>query len=76
MKATMADVSIDPTGKWMVFASTRHNEHPGIYIQRTEGTAVTKLTSDDSDNAYPLLQPGWKTDCLSVPPVPAPGTFT
>ncbi len=55
-----ADVSVDPTGKWMVFASTRHNEHAGIYLQRVDGTAVTKLTSDDSDNAYPTFSPDGK----------------
>ncbi len=55
-----ADVSIDPTGKWMAFASTRHSEHAGIYVQRVDGTAVTKLTSDDSDNAFPVFSPDGK----------------
>ena len=55
-----ADVAVDPTGKWMAFASTRHNEHAGIYLQRVDGTAVTKLTSDDSDNAYPTFSPDGK----------------
>ena len=55
-----ADVTIDPTGKWMVFASTRHSEHAGIYLQRVDGTAVTKLTSDDSDNAFPTFSPDGK----------------
>jgi TolB protein len=55
-----ADVCVDPTGKWMVFASTRNSEHPGIYMQRVDGTAVTKLTSDDSDNAFPEFSPDGK----------------
>jgi TolB protein len=55
-----ADVSIDPTGKWMVFASTRNSVHPAIYLQRVEGTAVTQLTSDDSDNAFPTFSPDGK----------------
>jgi TolB protein len=55
-----ADVSIDPTSKWMVYASTRHSTHPGIYLQRVDGTAVTKLTSDDSDNAFPTFSPDGK----------------
>jgi Tol biopolymer transport system component len=55
-----SDVSVDPTGKWIVFASTRHNEHAGIYTQRVDGTAVTKLTSDDSDNAFPTFSPDGK----------------
>jgi TolB protein len=56
-----ADVTLDPTGKWMVFASTRHSEHAGIYMQRVDGTAVTRLTSDDSDNAYPTFSPDGKS---------------
>jgi TolB protein len=56
-----ADVAVDPTGKWMAFASTRHNEHAGIYLQRVDGTAVTKLTSDEADNAYPTFSPDGKT---------------
>ena len=55
-----ADVTIDPTGKWMVFASTRHSTHAGIYLQRVDGTAVTRLTSDDSDNAFPTFSPDGK----------------
>jgi len=55
-----ADVAVDPTGKWIVFASTRHSTKAGIYLQRVDGTAVTKLTSDDSDNAYPCFSPDGK----------------
>jgi dipeptidyl aminopeptidase/acylaminoacyl peptidase len=55
-----ADVVVDPTGKWMAFASTRDSTHPSIYMQRVDGTAVTKLTSDDSDNAYPAFSPDGK----------------
>lgn len=55
-----ADVCVDPTGKWMAFASTRHSEKASIYLQRVDGSAVTKLTSDDSDNAYPTFSPDGK----------------
>ena len=55
-----ADISVDPSGKWMVFASTRHSTHAGIYMQRVDGTAVTKLTNDDSDYAYPVFSPDGK----------------
>ena len=44
----------------MAFASTRHNEHAGIYVQKVDGTAVTKLTTDDSDNAFPTFSPDGK----------------
>ncbi len=55
-----SDVSIDPAGKWLAFSSTRHSEHPGIYLQRVDGTAVTCLTSDDADNAFPTFSPDGK----------------
>ncbi|MDB5357490.1 MAG: hypothetical protein JWN24_3943 [Phycisphaerales bacterium] len=54
------DVCADPTGKWLVFSSTRNSEHPGIYLQRVDGTAVTQLTSDGVDNAYPSFSPDGK----------------
>jgi TolB protein len=56
-----SDPSIDPTGKLLVFASTRHSQHAGIYLQRVDGTAVTKLTADDADNAYPTFSPDGKS---------------
>lgn len=52
-----ADVALDPTGKWLVFASTRHSEHPDIYLQRVDGTSVTQLTSDTYNDAYPCFSP-------------------
>ncbi len=54
-----SDVSIDPTGKWLAFSSTRHNEHPSIYLQRVDGTAVIQLTSD-ADDDYPVFSPDGK----------------
>lgn len=56
-----ADIHIDPTGKWMVFASTRHSEKPAIYLQRVDGTSVTQLTADGSDNAQPRFSPDGKS---------------
>ncbi len=56
-----SDIAVDPAGKWMVFASTRHSVHAGIYVQKVDGSAVTKLTSDDSDNAFPTFSPDGKT---------------
>jgi TolB protein len=52
-----ADVAVDPTGKWMVFSSTRDSEHANLYLQRTGGTAVTQLTSEAADDAYPVFSP-------------------
>ena len=39
-----ADVSLDPTGHWLVFTSTRHSEHPKIYLQHPDGQSVIQLT--------------------------------
>jgi len=54
------DVVIDPTGQYMVFASTRHNEHPDLYSQRVDGTSVTQLTNDAADDAFPAFSPDGK----------------
>jgi len=48
-------VAVDPTGRWMVFASTRHSEHADIYLQRVDGTSVTQLTNDSADDAFPVF---------------------
>ncbi len=55
-----ADVTVDPAGKQMCFASTRNGTRAALYLQRTDGTAVTRLTSDDSDNAFPAFSPDGK----------------
>src|SRR4051812_12649521 len=51
------DIVIDPTGQYMVFASTRHNEHPDLYLQRVDGLSVTQLTNDAADDAFPTFSP-------------------
>lgn len=55
-----ADVAIDPTGKWLAFASTRHSEHADIYLQRAEGTSVIQLTNDAAEDAQPAFSPDGK----------------
>lgn len=52
-----ADVEVSPDGKWLVFASTRHNEHPEVYLQRVGGLSVTQLTTDMADDAFPTFAP-------------------
>jgi TolB protein len=52
-----ADVAIDPSGKWMVYASTRHSENANIYLQRVDGLSVTQLTSDLAEDAFPVFSP-------------------
>lgn len=48
---------LDPTGKWMVYTSTRHQFAPRIYVQRTDGTTVTQLTNGPGHDAYPTFSP-------------------
>ena len=55
-----ADVNVDPTGKWIVFASTRQSEHPNLYLQRVDGVSVVQLTNDEADYAYPTFSPDGK----------------
>ncbi|MCS7032798.1 MAG: DPP IV N-terminal domain-containing protein [Phycisphaerae bacterium] len=52
-----SDVQVSPDGKWLVFASTRHNERPEIYLQRIGGVTVTQLTSDQADDGFPTFSP-------------------
>jgi TolB protein len=52
-----ADVTVDPTGKWLAFASTRDNEHTNLYLQRTDGAAVVQLTAGSADDANPAFSP-------------------
>jgi TolB protein len=55
-----SDVNLDPTGKWMIFTSTRHSDHPNIYLQKVDGLSVIQLTDDDADYAYPVFSPDGK----------------
>jgi Tol biopolymer transport system component len=55
-----ADVSVDPTGKWLLFASTRHSEHSDVYLQRVDGTSVVQLTDDAAEDAFPTFSPDGK----------------
>jgi TolB protein len=50
-------VAADPTGRWIVFASTRHSEQSKLYTQRVNGTTVTQLTSGGGEDAFPAFSP-------------------
>lgn len=52
---TDADVGTD--GKLIVFASTRHNVNPSLYLKSIDGVAVTQLTSDPASDVQPKLSP-------------------
>jgi Tol biopolymer transport system component len=52
-----ADVTSDPSGKWLAFSSTRHSEHSDIYLKRCDGTSVIQLTADNADDVHPCFSP-------------------
>lgn len=54
------DPDIDPTGQYLVFASTRHRSTSAIYLQKVDAVAVTQLTGDPSNNAMPAFSPDGK----------------
>lgn len=55
-----ADPEISPDGEHLLFTSTRHTEHPDLYIQRVDGLAVTQLTSDPADDGFGRFSPDGK----------------
>ncbi|HLL90093.1 MAG TPA: hypothetical protein VK324_12395 [Tepidisphaeraceae bacterium] len=59
------DAAVDPSGKWMVFASTRHSLHPHLYLQRVDGQSVTQLTGENADDAYPTFSPDGRSIAFS-----------
>ncbi len=55
-----ADPEVSPDGKYLLFTSTRHSEHPDVYLQRVDGLAVTQLTSDPGDDGFGRFSPDGK----------------
>ncbi|MEO0475509.1 MAG: DPP IV N-terminal domain-containing protein [Planctomycetota bacterium] len=55
------DVTIDSAGEQLLYSSTRHRKTSDIYRQRIEGSAITQLTDDASNDVMPALSPDGKT---------------
>ncbi len=51
------DVATDPEGRRLIFASTRHNTQPDLYIKSVDGVAVTQLTADPAADIQPDVSP-------------------
>lgn len=49
------DPDIDPTGQWLVFASTQHRYTADLYLKHVDGTAVTQLTNDPGNDVMPVF---------------------
>ncbi|MEM7681107.1 MAG: DPP IV N-terminal domain-containing protein [Planctomycetota bacterium] len=54
------DVDVDPTGRKLVFASTRHRATSDLYLQAVGGSAVTQLTSSAGNDVMPQFSPDGK----------------
>jgi|GEM_PF-657245 len=54
------DPDIDATGRWLLFASTRHRETSDIYIKSVSGTTITQLTFDRGNDVSPTFSPDGK----------------
>jgi TolB protein len=55
------DVDIDPTGKWIVFASTQHRTTADLYMKQVDGQTVTQLTTDIGNDVMPAISPDGKS---------------
>jgi Tol biopolymer transport system component len=51
------DPQMDPTGKYIVYASTQHRKNADIYVKTVNGTAITQLTSDPAQDMMPTFSP-------------------
>jgi len=51
------DPDLHPDGSTLLFASTRNSTRPDIFLKRTEGYAITQLTSDPADDIQPRFSP-------------------
>ncbi len=51
------DPHLDPTGKLLAYASTRHRDTADIYIKRVGAAAVTQVTNDPANDVMPAFSP-------------------
>lgn len=54
------DPAVDPTGKWLAFASTQHRRTSDIYLQPIGGSTLTQLTNDPAEDMMPCFSPDGK----------------
>ena len=51
------DPEVDPTGNFLVYASTRHRATSDLYIKSVTGSALTQLTDDPGNEVMPTYSP-------------------
>lgn len=54
------DPDIDPAGRHLVFASTRHSPRSHLYIKAIGAAAVTQITDESGDDVQPAFSPSGK----------------
>lgn len=55
------DVTLDHTGDYLIYSSTRHRATADLYKQRINGSSITQLTDDSSNDVMPAISPDGKT---------------
>ena len=55
-----ADPSVDPSGRWIVFASTAYSKRSDIFVKTLAGRALTQLTNDPASDIQPVFSPDGK----------------
>ena len=55
------DAYIDPTGQYLVFASTRHRPTADLYIKTIDGQTTTQFTADPGRDVMPKFSPDGKS---------------
>jgi TolB protein len=51
------DPDVDPAGKHLVFASTRHSRHSHLYTKAIGGAVITQITDEQADDSQPAFDP-------------------
>lgn len=51
------DPEVDPSGQFIVYASTQHAQHADIYRKQVEGTTLVRLTANPAEDVMPAISP-------------------
>jgi Tol biopolymer transport system component len=57
MEGADFDPEVDPSGTWIVYASTQHDARADIYRKQIDGRTQVQLTRDDADDVMPAISP-------------------
>lgn len=51
------DPDVDPSGKMLVFASTRNSHNSHLYVKSVNGATITQITDGAANDAQPVFDP-------------------